>query len=368
MKIFDAYADIKIRRQYKKLLLAQGMSLTAADKIYTRMGTYISRMRGVGYDRMLTLCNNENEFIEKLDMIFKDKWKDHLGYAEIPEHFYSYLLFLHYMAALHTDISIDGLLPDDDDEPMYSPGDYESPFIKDGKLTLIINPLLIRNLRSEKARGASQSAMNAVCRLFYPFLSAMTDEDWSKVTEESLDIKKVRSDKSLVRNIAVSLPDGERNVMEGNECFEKVIRLIGFQKLLDSTIKHMKHRLVVREIPKAYKLYFKETEDGLYINLMGSSTEKYKTLRVLDSIFRLNLYPELSNEPVVSSKTRNAAARRKPDNTGNTEPESAKPQEASSLKEKSTTIPSDTADSNKVWSNYNLFSILDEEDLGDLLP
>ncbi|MDE6176381.1 MAG: hypothetical protein K2F71_02445, partial [Paramuribaculum sp.] len=293
MKIFEAYNDAKIRREYKRLLIAQGMSITAADKEYGRIGTYVSRIRGVAFDKLLLTADNETSFRSLLDYIFKDKWKDHMEYAETANHFYHYLDFLHYQKAMGFLPDLTGL--DDDGECPLSldrPGRYEERFIHSGKLAILLNPALVGQLR-----GMTTEDAVARCREFYPFLDpTMNDDDWKSLVEECSSVRKPRRNKATVRNIAITLPDGSRRVMEGNDCFMVVISLIGAQTLLASNVRHLRYRLVERTIPHNHKKYFRKMDDGLYVNLLGGNPEKYRTLRLLDSFFHLGLNPELCNE------------------------------------------------------------------------
>ena len=299
MKIFDAYCNLRLRRDYKQLLIAQGLTITGADKLYSRMGIYISRIRGVNYDAPLLKCETEEEFKETLDMIFNEKWKGHMGYAEVPEHFYRYLDYLHYVSARGIEV-IEGLDDEGDVESLNEPGRYEKNYINEhGKLKIILNPVLVRRLRGVAENSNTVEALMDTCRSFYPFLDeTMKDSNWKSLLEDFMVVSKPRKDKAQMRNISVCFPGESRQVLEGTDCFARVAQLIGYEKLLNSNIHHLGPKIVVRTVPQSYKLYFRDIGNGLYLNLKGTTTEKYKTLRLLDSFFKLGLNLELCNSPV----------------------------------------------------------------------
>lgn len=305
MRIYDAYTDTQIRRGYKKLLIAQGMTVVSADKIYDRFGVYVSRIKSVNFDRLLHSAPTETEFKAKLDYIFKDRWRDHLGYAEIPAHFYAYVDYLHMLVASGTTDEIDGLEIDFSDCPLPSPGRYEQPYIgPEGRLRIIANPALLRQLSVGRASNQPEEELVATCRRFYPFLdSTMADADWGALIVSAFERKGRRTDTSSVRNIAMTLPGGERRVMEGAECFYHAVAMVGPEQLLNATISHMRYRLVVRQVPPQYKRQFRPIGNGMHINLIGTTLDKYKTLRLLDSFYNLGLAPELCN--VAARRNRN---------------------------------------------------------------
>lgn len=354
------------------MIMAEGNSMTSTDKIYNQIGVYISRIRGVNYDKMLSECRTECELRSKFDFIFNEKWSGHIGYAHIPRHFYDYLDFLRYLRALEDRDEFEGLEDVEECDFLLAPGRYEERFYRNGKLSILAHPVLIRRLRLLRD-SASEEELVDECRRFYPFAESMQDADWQNLLNSTFTMRKRHSNSTTLRNIAITLPDVGRKVYEGNKCFEIVARLIGFQTLLKCNIKHKGHRLLTRTVPASYKASFKDVGDGLFLNVAGTSTDKYKTLRILDSMYRIGINPEISNE---KSTTSTGARRGRPPksakvNADTGHDDSPKPSVPTPVPamvipkkrgRKPKVLPSPTPDAS---GEYNMFEMLSGKDRGD---
>ena len=256
----------------------------------------------MGYDRLLIGCKTEMEVSDKLHEIFDVKWKNHIQYNETPAHFYLYLDYLHMAMAKNPLIEIEGLDPDPE-FPGETPTRFESPYIHEKKLKLIANPEVIRRLKKTYRNSGIEGCLEE-CKDIYGRLNLkMSDRAWKALVEESLVTSKPRNDKAIVRYIKITFPGGESEVFQGNAAFEKVVGIIGVGPLRNSAVRHRGQKILTTTFPQKYKLYFKSFCDGYFINLLGSPLEKYKTLLVLNSIFRLGLGIELVNECQSQPKT-----------------------------------------------------------------
>lgn len=288
MRIFDAYENIKIRSGFKTWLLAEGLTIGRVDRTYTRFGTYLSRIRGVNYDKVLARCLTEEEFRKNLHTIFYEKWKNHMGYPEIPPYFFHYLNYLHYLLAKDPTIVIDGLNRNDENVEYVSQlGEYELKFTHNGKLSILSHPALVRKVRFLVADGDNTEAV-ATCKKFYADCALqMTDDDWEHLLEAFQQTPKKSTAKSAVRNIRIVFPDGLSGIFSGPEAFIRVARTINPEELKRCNVKHRAKKILTKDVPAGSAAYFKPFDDDWYINLSGSTTDKYKTLCVLNSLYQL---------------------------------------------------------------------------------
>ncbi len=300
MKIYDAYADVKIRRRYKKLLLAEGLTIGQADKLYTRFGTYLSRMRGVGFDVILSACESESEFRKVLRIIFDEKWKGHMEYHEVPLHFYRYLNFLHALMALEPLNAIEELDPISEPEsiPLRKLSEYELPYVDtEGSLGIIINPWLVTRIMESK-KTLDAGGLIEICRTFYgPLLSGMTDARWKKLID-NLGVKKsVRQNSNFVRNIEVTA-EGLTVVLNPSDTLHYVVMRIGVEQIRKSNLKLYGDKIIHQQPPASQEMSFRHIGDKRFLNIKGTGLDKYKLMVILNSQYRLGLELRMVNKPV----------------------------------------------------------------------
>lgn len=299
MKIFEAYYDIKLRKGLKKYLLAEGRKLSEIDRLYLQFGTYLSRIKGIGFYGKLMEASSEAEFRELLRVLFEDKWSGHMQYDDMPGYFSRYLDYLHTASALDPDLQIEGLeMPDD---IWCIPGsevtDYARPYIKDGKLAIIANPLLVKRLKPYLAilPIGMESAVAEAKGFYGNLLPLMEDSDWERLIDDLAMPKKERKAKATARNVEFQMKDGTKRVMNGNQAMEYVADLIGYDRCLSLNVLHKGEKIVTRQRDMRYESYYKPVEDGLWLNLKGSVADKVKTLRMLASFCRLPFTVSLTN-------------------------------------------------------------------------
>lgn len=314
MRIFEAYDNTSIRLLFKGYIEAEGVSVSKREQIYTRFGTYMSRMRGVLYDKLLLSACDEGNFRDKLNLIFYDKWKGHLGYPEIPDYFFRYLDFLHMLCAVREEFDVEGLTEDCDCE--VADGiltRYEERFVSpDGKLRLLANPKLIKRL---KANGAWQFPVGnhavQLCEEFYSGSSLhMLPCDWEKLIEEHVMPRKKMKKRADI-SFEIKSKDGEVRIFNSTQAMEHIVRISGFDRVAQCNLKLNGQPIIVKRVPKGKEATFKDLGDGYFLNNMGVPMDKFKLMRVLISIFRLPLEVNLSKEKAskstrVARKTKSA--------------------------------------------------------------
>ncbi len=73
MKILEAYYDTRVRLMVKRYLMAEGRKLSEIDRLYRQFGTYLSRLKSVGFYTRLEECASETEFRNQLRVLFEEK-------------------------------------------------------------------------------------------------------------------------------------------------------------------------------------------------------------------------------------------------------------------------------------------------------
>lgn len=299
MKILEAYYDPKIRNDLKRYLYAEGRKLSEIDKLYTQFGVYLSRLKGIPFYQTLMDSPTEDEFCRNLDLLFDHMWVNHMGYTDMPTYFRRYLSYLHSASALNPELRIEGLQPPEDIfcVPGSDVTDFAKPYIQNGKLKIIANPLLIKRLlpfKKDWPKGRDQAI--SMAKIFYgPLLPATTDADWSELISDLLAPKKQYKAKATARNVEISYPDGRKVVVGGTQAMEIVVNDIGISKLSSFPVLHKGERILTRTPNPRLLSSYKQLDGGYWLNQRGTVGDKVKTLRMLTSHFRLPYTVLLTN-------------------------------------------------------------------------
>lgn len=299
MRIFEAYDDTSIRILFKGFIEAEGVSVSKREQTYTRFGTYLSRIRGVLFDRMLLVAKDEEEFRDRLSHIFHDKWKDHLGYPEMPDYFFRYLDFLHTLNAMRDDIVIEGLSADDDScirEGTLSR--FEDGFMSaEGKLRILANPTLILRLKESGAWKVPVSANAiAICKDFYAGTPvSMSHDDWDSLLEHTLSPRKKTTKRGDI-SFEIKDKSGETKICNSTQAMELIVNHAGTDKVARCNLKLNGQPILTSRVPKGKEATFKDMGNGWYLNNMGVVMDRFKVMRVLISLYRLPLEINLSKE------------------------------------------------------------------------
>lgn len=311
MKIFDAYDKSAIRLNFKEYIEAEGVSVSKREQIYTRFGTYISRIRGVRFDKFLLEATDEDDFKTRLNTIFFDKWKNHLGYPEIPAYFFHYLDFLHRQRALRGDeFDIDGL-GDDDDCSIVS-GEltrFENRFLtSDGKLRMLANPGLIRKLKDAGMLKFPVSQRTVeICNAYYEGCQQlnMSSDDWSRIIEDVTKPKKKKGSRGDI-SYELKFADGEKMICNSFHAMEIVVSMAGIEKVAQCNLRLNGKPILTRRIPKNKEngYTYQKLKEGCFLNNMGTSMDRFKVMRILISMYRLPLEISLSKEKATKRHTK----------------------------------------------------------------
>lgn len=294
MLLIEAFYDSKIRRSFKRYLMATGLSLNATDCAYELMGQYLSRLKVTGLADRLAACPNEREFRALLTNIFDRLWAGHTQNVDTPRHLLMYLDYLHTRIAIHPDLEIAGLDVIPDDTIYGSPGRFEAPYLKNGRLNIIANPRLIRKLYPlMQGPNPDHIEASAVAQSFYfGMFDDMTLQQWALLVKNIW--KKERF--SRTRNIRLTEQDGSSRIFSGPDAMMYVAGKVGFDNLASCNVMHQRDKIIVRNVPGAYSSYYKPLNDGRFINLKGNTNMKAKTIKVLSSFFRLGLTVEVCED------------------------------------------------------------------------
>lgn len=371
MKIYDAYADVKIRRRYKKLLIAERLTIGQADKVYTRFGTYLSRMRGVGFDVKLSACKSESEFREMLRIIFDEKWKGHMEYHEVPTHFYRYLNFLHALMTLEPHTAIEGLAmtPEPESIPLQELSEYELPYVdSEGKLGIILNPWLVKRIMETK-KSSHADGLVEICRRFYgSLLPGMTDAEWQKLIDDLGVKKSPRQNSNLVRNIEITT-ESSTMVLNPTDALHYVVMKTGVERLRKSNLKLNGDSIIRQQVPAARKTSFRCLGYNLYLNIKGTGLDKFKLMVILNSQYSLGLELHMVNKPV-SRQESDSHLRRLLGESGS-EPDALNEKRRNpgpiqtSHQERCATEP-ETQPESHLWNADSLFGMMTDEEWSEL--
>lgn len=99
------------------------------------------------------------------------------------------------------------------------------------------------------------------------------------------------------KNIEIVLPDAEPRVMRPTDALQFIIEMIGIEKVMNGSVRHLGAKLLVRHPFKINLNTFKKLDDDLYLNRKGTATDKFRTITILNSVHRLNLAIRLTTEP-----------------------------------------------------------------------
>lgn len=299
------------------------MSLSKREQIYTRFGTYISRIRSVGYDKMLLGAADEDEFRKMLSQIFYEKWKNNIGYPEIPDYFFRYLDFLRMQTAIHDDIKVEGLASDvEEDESGDKIGRYEERFVTNrGKLRILANPNLIRIVKA-----VPEEDIAAVCREFYsPAFSAMKDKDWKSLAEEARGVKKSNGQRGDV-SFEFKYKNGDRQILNSYQAMRQLVELAGIEKVKKCPLKLYGKTLISEREPVGKRIAWMSIDGGCWLNCLGSIMDRFKVMRALVSIYRLPVEVGLSKQASVKTP-RGRRSSAKTSSAGRGKPKRAVPSE-----------------------------------------
>ena len=299
MNIWEAYCKPDYYNVYFDVLVAKGMKREDAETLKHQYTVYIQRIKNCRFASDLKKCITPEAFKEKLKDIFTEKWKNNMKFVEMPGVFENYMLFLESIQALYNDfISIEEkhrLINFSQDLPIESLTSYELDYMKDGKLVVLMNPMLLSCLKEfiEVDKLAPAKA-TSVCRTFYgDLLPEMESKDYVSLLEfwwnKSHTVKKGGKHKQF----KICFPDGTEDIYSTTEGMKKIVMYFGFEECLKMKIMIQNNPFIVKYVPKGLEKIYEEIELGKYINLRGQTKDRLNVIRRIIISFNSPLKIEL---------------------------------------------------------------------------
>lgn len=303
MTIWEAYCDIKLRNIFKhEYLTAQGYTPSKAQDIMTKYKNYIDRFNGIPDIIEIRQIESVADMMEKLDFIFNNKWQNHIkdSYRILPDIFRQYGLFLKAENTRQIRTFIADVIPNVTEikDKNFGITEYEKPYIKEGKLTIISNPNLIVLLKDcvNSNLLATSDCINVVHTFYNQSFPLMSDHDWQKLIEKLFDKdKKKESSKTgakktkihLVMNSIVDV------VVQSSVALNLVCNYIGKEKISKLKIELKGMSLVTRNVPFGKEKFYCPIEDGWFLNVIGDTKDKVKIIRFLGMYFHIDIKTEI---------------------------------------------------------------------------
>lgn len=305
MTIWEAYCDLKLRNTFKhEYLAAQGMTPTKAQDAMTKFKVYIDRFNGIPDIVQLRQIETVDEMIKNLDYIFNFKWQNNIkdNYRNMPALFKQYGWFLQAENARRTEKIFDK----EDEYPNLSTLEspillpcWDEPYVDNkGKLTILANPVVVSNLRKNaKEMPLDENGRLLMVKQYYGLLFPnMTDPDWQRlitalfVNDSKKDLNRTGSKKSKLRLIIGEVVD---QVMQPSVALSVVCNYIGNEKVAKLHLETNKLPLLTKIVAPGKEKFYFQTDDGWYINAMGDSKDKVKVIRMLATMFHLDVKTEI---------------------------------------------------------------------------
>lgn len=99
------------------------------------------------------------------------------------------------------------------------------------------------------------------------------------------------------KNIEIVNPETGSRIFRPTDALQHIIETVGFDKIMNGSVRHMGAKLLIRRPFKINLNTYKKLEDDLYLNRKGSVTDKFRTITILNSVYRLNYEIRLTTEP-----------------------------------------------------------------------
>lgn len=299
MNIWKAYCTPAYYNVYFDVLVEMGMRREEAETLKHQFNVYIQRIKNCRFASDLKKCVTPETFKAKLKEIFTEKWENHLKYVDMPGHFENYLSFLGSIQAIHNDfISPEErrrLIDSNMDLPIESLTSYELDYMKDGKLVVLMNPMLLSYLKEyiEVDRLAPVKA-TSVCRAFYgDLLPEMESEDYVRLLEFWWNKSRVVKKGGKHTQFRICYPDGAEEICSTTDGMKKIVMYFGFEECLKMKIIVQNNPFLIKYVPKGSEKMYDEIEQGKYIILRGQTKDRLNVVRRINIHFGNKLKVEL---------------------------------------------------------------------------
>lgn len=114
------------------------------------------------------------------------------------------------------------------------------------------------------------------------------------------------SSPSESKNIEIVDPESDSRILRPTDALQFIIERIGIDKVMNGSVRHLGAKLLIRRPFKINLNTFKKLDDDLYLNRKGTATDKFRTMTILNSVYRLNLTIRLTSEPPTKTKATRA--------------------------------------------------------------
>lgn len=299
MKIWEAYCKPDYYNVYFDVLVAKGMKREDAETLKHRYTVYIQRIKNCRFASDLKKCITPEAFKEKLREIFAEKWKNNLKFVEMPGIFENFMTFLESIQALYNDfISPEEkrrLINSNHDLPIENLTSYELDYMKDGKLVVLMNPLLLFYLKKfiEVDKLAPAKA-TSVCRTFYgDLLPEMESKDYASLLEFWWNKSRVVKKGGKHKQFKICFPDGTEEICSTTEGMKRIVMYFGFEECLKMKILIQNNPFMVKYVPKGLEKIYEEIEPGKFINIRGQTKDRLNAVRRIIMSFNSLLKIEL---------------------------------------------------------------------------
>lgn len=300
MNIWEAYCNANFYNIYFNILVAKGMSREEVEKIKYLYIIYKQRINDSRFREELKDIEEPLLFLDKLHEIFEDKWKNHLKYKEIKKYFYEYLKFLDSMQALHNDYINDRekeRLIQVDTYRIGNLSEYETEYMRDGKLVALMNPTLLSILRERiNEDGLATKRAPQICKYFYGKLVNMSISDYATLINMLWDTSRRVKGGGRHKRFCITFSDGERKVLGTFEALKEIILFYGFNEVRAKKTLLRGEPLVVNYVNVGKEKYYDSIGENMYIYNQGNTEDRLNIARAINSMFGNKLKIEMENK------------------------------------------------------------------------
>lgn len=289
MNIWDAYCNPAYYNIYFDLLVAKGMKREDAERIKERYNAYVQRIKKTCFAQELKVIDNTDMFLSKLHDIFEIKWGKHLKYKEIPLYFYNYLKFLDSMQALHNSFFNNEekkrikAMADSELEVL---SEYETEYMKNGKLVALMNPgllLILHELITEQRLSPPKASL--VCLNFYKGLVDMSAAEYALLIQNLWSPSRRIKKGGKHNMIKLTYPDGCSELYGTLDALKKIVLFYGFDEVCKKKLLMRNELFVCKNIAIGRENIYDSIEQGLYINNKGDAKDRLNLARLINKMF-----------------------------------------------------------------------------------
>ncbi len=297
MNIWEAYCTSAYYNIYFDLLVAKGMKREQAENVKQLYNAYLQRIKGTRFAQDLKAINNKNIFLAKLHEIFEIKWKNNIKYKEIADYFYDYLRFLDTMQALHKcyinneEKARIKAMAEKEAETL---SEYETEYMKDGKLVALMNPGLLTILHEliiENKLAPSKATL--ACKNYYGDLLDMSVADYKRLIDKLWTSSRIIKKRGVRSKIRVTYPDKREEAYSTLDALKNIVLFYGFDEVCKKRIPIRGEYLLCKYVTMGKEKIYESFGEKMFINNQGGSKDRMNAARTINRMFGEKLQIEL---------------------------------------------------------------------------